>query len=192
MSRPPAPPVEVEPSFDSFAATYGLGRAQVVWTRLVADLETPVSAMLKLSDNRPMSFLLESVEGGEVRGRYSIIGLEPDIIWRAFGNRAEINRTPRGTPDTFTPETAPNARLAAGAAGGVPHRDSAGSAADGGRRVRLFRLRQHPPDRAPAEYAAGPARRSRRDPGAPDRHGDLRCGQGRDDARHAGLSAVGR
>ena len=98
MSRSSAPLVEVEPNFDPFADTYAQGRAQVVWTRLVADLETPVSAMLKLSEARPMSFLLESVEGGEVRGRYSIIGLEPDIIWRAFGNRAEINRTPRETP----------------------------------------------------------------------------------------------
>jgi len=107
MSRSPAPAIEVEPSFDAFAATYGQGRAQVVWTRLVADLETPVSAMLKLSEARPMSFLLESVEGGEVRGRYSIIGLEPDIVWRAFADRAEINRTPRETPDVFMPEALP-------------------------------------------------------------------------------------
>jgi anthranilate synthase component 1 len=54
-----------------------------------------------------MSFLLESVEGGEVRGRYSIIGLEPDIVLRAFADRAEINRAPRETPDTFTPEALP-------------------------------------------------------------------------------------
>src|SRR5690606_13688887 len=99
--------VEVEPPLDPFSATYRQGRAQVVWTRLVADLETPVSAMLKLAEGRPLSFLLESVEGGEVRGRYSIIGLEPDIVWRAFGDRAEINRSPRETPDTFEPEAAP-------------------------------------------------------------------------------------
>ncbi len=55
--------------------------------RLVADLETPVSAFLKIAGGRPMSFLLESVEGGAVRGRYSIIGLEPDLIWRADGDR---------------------------------------------------------------------------------------------------------
>ena len=66
-----------------------------MWTRLVADLETPVSAMLKLSDGQPMSCLLESVEGGAVRGRYSIIGIAPDIVWRAFGDRAEINRQPQ-------------------------------------------------------------------------------------------------
>ena len=59
----------------------------MVWTRLVADLETPVSAALKLSDGQPMSCLLELVEGGAVRGRYSIIGIAPDIVWRAFGDR---------------------------------------------------------------------------------------------------------
>ncbi len=67
----------------------------MVWTSLIADLETPVSAMLKLADGKPFSFLLESVEGGAVRGRYSIIGLEPDLVWRCFGDRAEINRRAR-------------------------------------------------------------------------------------------------
>ena len=50
-----------------------------------------------------MSFLLESVEGGEARGRYSIIGLEPDLIWRANGTKAEINRSARAKPDAFAP-----------------------------------------------------------------------------------------
>ena len=93
-----------EPSFDIFKTGLGDGQPQLVWTRLVSDLETPVSAMLKLSQNRPMSFLLESVEGGAVRGRYSIIGLEPDIVWRAFGARAEINRAPRQRPAAFQTE----------------------------------------------------------------------------------------
>jgi anthranilate synthase component 1 len=73
----------------------------VVWTTLVADLETPVSAFLKIAGERPMSFLLESVEGGAVRGRYSVIGLEPDLIWRAQGARAEINRRVRTAPAAF-------------------------------------------------------------------------------------------
>ena len=59
----------IEPALDEFARAYGSGQAQVVWTRLVADLETPVSAMLKLSAGRANCFLLESVEGGAVRGR---------------------------------------------------------------------------------------------------------------------------
>ena len=73
----------------------------MVWTTLVADLETPVSAFLKIAGARPMSFLLESVEGGAVRGRYSIIGLDPDLIWRTNGARAEINRNARGKPDAL-------------------------------------------------------------------------------------------
>src|SRR5918911_1969625 len=95
---------QAEPSPTAFAKRYDAGEAQVVWTRLVADLETPVSAMLKLSQGRPMSCLLESVEGGASRGRYSIIGLEPDVLWRAFGGRAEINRAPRRNPHAFKPE----------------------------------------------------------------------------------------
>ncbi len=82
----------MHPSFDDFAAVYRTKRPQVVWTRLVSDLETPVSAMLKLADGRPNSFLFESVEGGAVRGRYSMIGLKPDLIWRCRGDRAEVNR----------------------------------------------------------------------------------------------------
>jgi anthranilate synthase component 1 len=74
-----------------------------VWTTLVADLETPVSAFLKIAGGRPMSFLLESVEGGAVRGRYSVIGLDPDLIWRTVGAHAEINRSARTKPDAFSP-----------------------------------------------------------------------------------------
>ena len=91
-----------EPALPAFATAYGRGAAQVVWTRLVADLETPVSAYLKLTASRAMTFLLESVEGGAVRGRYSIIGLEPDVIWRANGGVPEINITPATAPDAFT------------------------------------------------------------------------------------------
>ena len=77
--------MQIEPSASVFAERYARGEAQVVWTTLVADLETPVSAFLKIAGGRPMSFLLESVEGGAVRGRYSVIGLEPDLIWRSDG-----------------------------------------------------------------------------------------------------------
>ena len=76
-----------QPDLAEFSAAYEAGQPQVVWTSLVADLETPVSAMLKLAEGRPYSFLLESVEGGAVRGRYSAIGLKPDLIWRCFGDR---------------------------------------------------------------------------------------------------------
>jgi anthranilate synthase component 1 len=95
--------MQVSPDFEAFAAGYAAGRPAVVWTTLVADLETPVSAMLKLADGRPNSFLLESVEGGAVRGRYSFIGLKPDLIWRCRGDRAEINRRVRTEADAFEP-----------------------------------------------------------------------------------------
>src|SRR5215471_21332350 len=97
----------IEPDFPSFARRYDEGAAQIAWTRLVADLETPVSAMLKLAHERPNSFLLESVEGGATRGRYSIIGCEPDLIWRAHGPRAEVNRTPGADATAFAPSLLP-------------------------------------------------------------------------------------
>jgi anthranilate synthase component 1 len=97
----------VEPTPERFAAVYERGQPQVVWTRLVAELETPVSAYLKLSAAGRMSFLLESVEGGAVRGRYSIIGLDPDLVWRARGNAAEINSTPDTKPEAFKPDRKP-------------------------------------------------------------------------------------
>src|ERR1043165_8046304 len=95
--------MQIEPAPDAFAARYARGEPQVVWTTLVADLETPVSAFLKIAGSKPMSFLLESVEGGVTRGRYSIIGLDPDLIWRTNGAGAEINRAPRTHPTGFAP-----------------------------------------------------------------------------------------
>jgi anthranilate synthase component 1 len=94
--------MQIEPPQTALAEHYARGEAQVVWTTLVADLETPVSAFLKLGDGRPNSFLLESVEGGAARGRHSIIGLDPDLIWRASDARAEINRAARNKPNDFT------------------------------------------------------------------------------------------
>ena len=95
--------MQLHPELGPFAEAYESGRPQVVWTRLVADLETPVSAMLKLADGRANAFLLESVEGGAARGRFSFIGVEPDLVWRCFGDRAEINRDARRDPEAFAP-----------------------------------------------------------------------------------------
>src|SRR6185437_10436268 len=93
--------MQIEPPESEFAEIYGRGQAQVVWTTLVADLETPVSAYLKLGGAKPMSFLLESVEGGAVSGRHSIIGVDPDLIWRTNGAEAEVNRSARIKADAF-------------------------------------------------------------------------------------------
>jgi anthranilate synthase component 1 len=92
------------PEFSAFARNYDAGRAQVLYTRLVADLETPVSAFLKLGEGRENAFLLESVQGGEARGRYSIIALKPDLIWRCKDGRAEINRNARADAKKFVPD----------------------------------------------------------------------------------------
>jgi anthranilate synthase component 1 len=106
--------MQIEPSAAAFVKTYAAGQAQVVWTTLVADLETPVSAFLKVAANKPLAFLLESVEGGATRGRYSVIGFDPDVVWRANGTRADINRSVRASPEAFTPcSMAPLAALRA-------------------------------------------------------------------------------
>ncbi len=91
------------PDFPAFARGYDAGRAQACYVRLVADLETPVSAYLKLASGRYNAFLLESVQGGETRGRYSIIGLKPDLVWRCRDGKAEIDRNARADADAFGP-----------------------------------------------------------------------------------------
>lgn len=92
------------PDFDAFAREYEAGRPVAVKTVLVGDLLTPVAAFLKLRQSRSgAAFLLESVEGGAVRGRYSMIGLDPDLIWRCRDGKAEINRTALHDAKTFQP-----------------------------------------------------------------------------------------
>ena len=93
--------------FATFRAAYDAGRGQILWTRSIADLETPVAAYLKLGDGKPNSFLLESVEGGAARGRYSIIGLDPDLIWRCRDGVAELNRDARAAPFAYVPDPRP-------------------------------------------------------------------------------------
>ncbi len=82
--------MDVSPAPDAFTEAYAAGRAQVLWTRVVDDLETPVSAFMKIGLGRPFAFLFEAVEGGVWRGRYSIITLDPDLVWRCHGDVAEI------------------------------------------------------------------------------------------------------
>ncbi|MBY0613624.1 MAG: anthranilate synthase component I [Beijerinckiaceae bacterium] len=87
----------IEPAFETFAAAYGEGVPQLVHASMVADLETPVSAYLKLKAAfAGHSFLLESVEGGATRGRYSMIGLEPDLVWRCQGATAYLREGEAG------------------------------------------------------------------------------------------------
>jgi anthranilate synthase component 1 len=103
------------PDFASFAAGLAAGQGQVLWRERVADLDTPVGVFLKLAAGRPNAFLLESVEGGSARGRYSAIGMEPDLIWRCRDGRPELNRHALAAPHAFAPtaETSPLASLRA-------------------------------------------------------------------------------
>ncbi|WP_370203491.1 anthranilate synthase component I [Salipiger bermudensis] len=91
------------PAFEDFAPAYEAGRNQVVYARLAADLDTPVSLMLKLTGAAKDAFMLESVTGGEVRGRYSIIGMKPDVVWKCHGETSQINRQARFDPEAFEP-----------------------------------------------------------------------------------------
>ena len=79
------------PSFDTFKAKATEGNLIPVYREIMADLETPVAAFLKL-DRGDFSFLLESVEGGEKWGRYCFLGGEPSIIFQSKGRRVEITR----------------------------------------------------------------------------------------------------
>ncbi|KRS12088.1 anthranilate synthase component I [Roseovarius atlanticus] len=95
--------MDLTPSFEDFAKGHEAGQNQVVYARLAADLDTPVSLMLKLTGAARDAFLLESVTGGEVRGRYSMIGMKPDLIWQCHGQTSRINRQARFDSDAFEP-----------------------------------------------------------------------------------------
>jgi anthranilate synthase component 1 len=94
----------VEPAYPAFEQAYRAGRRQLVWTRLIDDLETPVSAYLKIGHGRPYAFLFESVEGGAFRARYSIITLNPDLVWRCRGDKAEVAEGADIAAGRFTPQ----------------------------------------------------------------------------------------
>ena len=91
----------------AFRTQYEAGQPCIVWRTLIDDVETPVSAYLKLGWSRPFSFLFESVEGGALSGRYSILTLEPDLVWRCFGDKAECARANDIASGTYTVETLP-------------------------------------------------------------------------------------
>ncbi len=93
--------MELTPTFEQFEAGFNAGKNQLVYTRLAADLDTPVSLMLKLTGAAKNAFMLESVTGGEVRGRYSIIGMKPDLIWECHGKTSRLNREARFDDDAF-------------------------------------------------------------------------------------------
>lgn len=79
-----------QPDFQTFEQNYNAGKTQLVWEWVPSDLETPVSAYLKLCKHDPNCFLLESVEGGETLGRYSVLGYAPDLIWTCKNGKVSI------------------------------------------------------------------------------------------------------
>ncbi|NRA89416.1 MAG: anthranilate synthase component I, partial [Rhizobiales bacterium] len=84
--------MRITPSLDEFSEVYNNKQPQLVYTRHIADLETPISALQKLTAGKSNCMLLETVNRGTFKDRYSMVGMEPDIIWRANGNLSEINR----------------------------------------------------------------------------------------------------
>jgi anthranilate synthase component 1 len=93
-----------EPTLEAFSRPHAAGQPQLVWTRIVDDLETPVSAYLKIAHGEPYSFLFESVEGGAWRGRYSVVAMRPDLVWRCRGDQAEIAEGEAITTGRFAPQ----------------------------------------------------------------------------------------
>ncbi len=84
------------PALDQFKDIFAQGKTQIVWHWLSADLETPVSAYLKICGHNAYSFLLESVEGGATLGRYSIIGTNPDLLWKCSQGGKVVTRALNG------------------------------------------------------------------------------------------------
>jgi anthranilate synthase component 1 len=97
----PIPRSQIAPAAAPACEALAAGRAQLIHTRILADTETPVSAMLKLGQPGSGAFLLESVEGGQVRGRHSLLGLDPDLIFEARGQNCRINRRWQQDPAAF-------------------------------------------------------------------------------------------
>ena len=184
----------LEPAYDVFAARHAADEACLVTATLIADLETPVSAFLKLSACRDgRCFLLESIEGGASRGRYSMIGLDPDVVFRAIAGRAEIARDALAAPDDFEPcaETPLVALRALIAASRVPPSEDALPPMAAGvfgylgyDMVReMERLAPAKPDPIGVPDSMLPAT---------DHHGRLRHGTRRDFGRDAGAPETGR
>ncbi|MHA6690495.1 anthranilate synthase component I [Devosia sp. A449] len=89
--------------YQRFSEQYDAGKSQIVWRRIVADLETPVGTYLKLAQGRQNTFLFESVQDGAIRGRYSIIGSQPDVILKVEAGTASINRSAQIDDARFEP-----------------------------------------------------------------------------------------
>ena len=79
----------LNPDLALFKKNYDLGVNQILFTSFAADVHTPISSLIKLQ-NEKYVFLFESVEKGSQKGRYSVIGLNPDLIWECKENKCTI------------------------------------------------------------------------------------------------------
>ncbi len=102
IDLPVAPSARPE-NWDAAAEALRDGKPALIWRKLIVDTETPVGAALKLIESGRGDFLLESVQGGEVRGRYSLLGLDPDLVFRATGHACEVNSIWRHDRAAFAP-----------------------------------------------------------------------------------------
>ena len=94
----------IQPDLKIFKSRHKTKKPQLMWIKASGDLETPVSIMIRVASKKANSFLLESVQGGSQRGRYSAIGLDPDLIWKCQGSKAEINHNPSDKKSEFIKE----------------------------------------------------------------------------------------
>ena len=88
----------------NFIKKYKLGIPQLIQKELIADIETPISSLIKISKDQNYSFLLESVEGGDQRGRFSLLGCDPDIIWEVKKNQVNIKLLNKKIDLSFLPK----------------------------------------------------------------------------------------
>lgn len=91
------------PARADFEKAYNEGKAQLIYRKLSSDLETPVSVYMKLCQNETYSFLMESVQDGEIRGRYSMIGFAPEVSVKVVGGKAFVNHDTLTDPMAYAP-----------------------------------------------------------------------------------------
>lgn len=111
------------PHPDIFRENFANHKTQLIWEWVSADLETPVSAYLKLCGYTAYSFLLESVEGGATLGRYSVIGTNPDFLWKCTqGGKVQTKTDPNGawTPQDICAKKSLKENIAASSIDVVP------------------------------------------------------------------------
>ena len=85
----------IRPSLDEFRKVARPGALVPVYREILADLETPVSAYMRIAKGQQYAFLLESVEKADTIGRYSFIGANPSTIFRSKGKQITLTREGR-------------------------------------------------------------------------------------------------